>query len=146
MVRVRTPRLPGEDDDEDEGDDDDDDHLRQAPPAAPHHDSACRAQVLRRRGGARPGSGEAVAVEQGQGAVEVLSTPTHETPFVYFLRTPGPAELCAPGTPLTYRNVAVYRIGPGGKFDLDTWRGAGGISYTLSAEAGVLTSSRGEIY
>jgi cyanophycinase len=77
---------------------------------------------------------------------EVLSTPTHATPYVYFLRTPGPPEVCLPGTPLTYRNVAVYRIGPGGTFDLDTWRGTGGISYTLSAEEGVLTSSRGEIY
>jgi hypothetical protein len=40
----------------------------------------------------------------------------------------------------------VYRIGPGGRFDVDRWRGAGGIRYTLTAEAGVLSSSRGEIY
>ena len=38
------------------------------------------------------------------------------------------------------------RIGPGGTFDLDTWHGTGGISYTLSAEAGVLVSSNGSIY
>jgi cyanophycinase-like exopeptidase len=42
--------------------------------------------------------------------------------------------------------VAVYRIAPGGRFDLLKWKGSGGIAYTLSAEAGVLTSSRGEIY
>jgi hypothetical protein len=54
--------------------------------------------------------------------------------------------VCEPGTPLTYRDIAVYRIGPGGAFDLDTWHGTGGIAYTLSAEDGVLTSSRGEIY
>ena len=54
--------------------------------------------------------------------------------------------MCQPGTPLTYRNISVYRIGPGGSFDLDTWRGTGGIAYTLSVEAGTLTSSRGEIY
>ena len=47
---------------------------------------------------------------------------------------------------LTYSNIAVYRIGPGGTFDLDTWVGKGGIAYTLSAEARVLISSRGEIY
>jgi cyanophycinase len=88
----------------------------------------------------------ALHVDPASGTSEVLSTPTHTTPYVYFLRTPGPPEVCAPGTPLTYRNVAVYRIGPGGTFDLDKWRGTGGISYTLSAEAGVLTSSRGEIY
>ena len=88
----------------------------------------------------------ALHVNPADGTTEVLSTPTHTTPYVYFLRTPGPPEVCSPGTPLTYRNVAVYRIGPGGTFDLDTWKGTGGISYTLSAEAGVLTSSRGEIY
>jgi cyanophycinase-like exopeptidase len=88
----------------------------------------------------------ALHVDPTDGSADVFSTPDHETPFVYFLRTPGPPETCLPGTPLTYRNVAVYRIGPGGSFDLDRWRGNGGISYTLSASNGVLTSSRGEIY
>ena len=88
----------------------------------------------------------ALHVDPVTGSTEVLSTPDHPTPFVYFLTTPGPPEVCLPGTPLTYRNVAVYRIGPGGSFDLSRWRGTGGIRYTLSAEAGVLSSSRGEIY
>jgi cyanophycinase len=88
----------------------------------------------------------ALHVDPTDGTVEVLATPTHETPYAYFLSAPGPAEVCVPGTPLTYRNVPVYRIGPGGKFDLDTWKGAGGIAYTLTAEAGVLSSSRGSIY
>jgi cyanophycinase-like exopeptidase len=80
------------------------------------------------------------------GGVEVIAVPGHPTPYVYFLRTPGQPEVCQPGTPLTYRNVSVYRISPGGTFDLDTWTGTGGISYTLSAEAGVLVSSNGSIY
>jgi hypothetical protein len=42
--------------------------------------------------------------------------------------------------------MPVYRIGPGGRFDLSRWRGEGGVSYTLSVVDGVLTSSRGEIY
>jgi cyanophycinase len=88
----------------------------------------------------------ALHVDPSDGSAEVLSTPTHPTPFVYFLRTPGPPEVCEPQTPLTFRNVAVYRIGPGGRFDIPKWRGAGGIAYTLNAEAGVLTSSRGEVY
>jgi hypothetical protein len=54
--------------------------------------------------------------------------------------------VCEPGLPLTFRNVEVYRIGPGGGFDLDTWQGHGGVAYTLTAEAGVLTSSKGDIY
>ena len=77
---------------------------------------------------------------------QVISTKNHRTPFVYFVRTPGPPEVCAPKTPLTFRNLSVYRVGPGGTFDLDAWLGTGGLAYTLSAEAGVLISSRGEIY
>jgi len=85
-------------------------------------------------------------VDPSDGTSEVLSTPTHTTPYVYFLQTPGPPEVCQPATPLTYRNISVYRIGPGGRFDIPKWRGSGGIAYTLSAEAGVLVSSRGEVY
>jgi cyanophycinase len=88
----------------------------------------------------------ALHVDPVEGTAEVLATPTHPTPYVYFMSTPGPPEVCQPKTPLTYRNVAVYRIGPGGHFDLGRWRGTGGIAYTLTAEAGVLTSSRGEVY
>ena len=88
----------------------------------------------------------ALHVDPSDGSAEVFSTPTHPTPFVYFLRTPGPPEVCEPKTPLTFRNVAVYRIGPGGRFDIPKWRGVGGIAYTLGAEAGVLTSSRGDVY
>jgi len=88
----------------------------------------------------------ALLVDPETGGAEVISTQHHRTPFVYFLRTPGPPEVCAPKTPLTYRNLDVYRVGPGGTFDLDAWAGTGGLAYTLSAESGVLTSSRGEIY
>lgn len=85
-------------------------------------------------------------VDPATGLAEVFTTPDHPTPFVYFLRTPGQPEVCEPGTPLTYRNVSVYRIGPGGSFDLGLWQGSGGISYTVTAENGVLSSSRGDIY
>ena len=88
----------------------------------------------------------ALHVDPISGTAEVFTTPTHATPFVYFLTTPGPPEMCEPGIPLTYRNVAVYRIGPGNSFNLDRWRGNGGIAYTLTVEAGALSSSRGEIY
>ena len=88
----------------------------------------------------------ALHVDPTSGAAQVFTTPTHPTPFVYFLTTPGPPEICEPGIPLTYRNVAVYRIGPGNSFDLTRWRGTGGIAYTLTVEAGALSSSRGEIY
>jgi cyanophycinase len=68
--------------------------------------------------------------------------------FVYFLNPPGAPEVCAPKTPLTYRNVDVYRIDAKGGFDLPTWRGIGGTSYKLSAVSGVLSSTQvnGSIY
>ena len=88
----------------------------------------------------------ALHVDPADGSAEVFATPTHPTPYVYFLQTPGPPEVCAPKTPLTYRNISVYRIGPGGRFEIPRWNGTGGIAYTLSAEAGVLVSSRGDIY
>jgi cyanophycinase-like exopeptidase len=88
----------------------------------------------------------AVHVDPQQGKAEVFATPDHPTPYVYFLRTPGPPEVCQPGVPLTFLNVEVYRIDPSGWFDLKNWNGHDGIAYTLSAEAGVLTSSRGGIY
>ena len=88
----------------------------------------------------------ALHVNPADGTAEVLATATHPTPYVYFLRTNGPPEVCSPGTPLTYSNISVYRIGPGGTFDIDRWKGTQGIAYTLSATAGVLTSSNGSVY
>jgi cyanophycinase-like exopeptidase len=88
----------------------------------------------------------ALHVDPATGSAEVYATSKHPTPYVYFMSTPGPPEVCKPGVPLTFRNVAVYRIGPGGHFDLNRWQGQGGIEYTLSADAGVLSSSRTEIY
>lgn len=61
---------------------------------------------------------------------------------VYFLTAPGPAEVCQPRTPLTYRNVAVHRITVGDTFSLARWHGRGGVDYTVTAEAGVLTSTQ----
>lgn len=85
-------------------------------------------------------------VDPATGAARVFATQDHATPYVYFLRSTAPPDGCAPGAPLTLRDVAVYRIGPGGTFDLDEWQGEGGIAYFLSAEDGRLFSSRGEIY
>ena len=88
----------------------------------------------------------ALHVDPLTGIGEVYATTDHATPYVYFLSTAGPPERCEPGTPLTFAHIAVYRIGPGGRFDLDAWRGEGGIEYTLDVTDGVLTSSRGEVY
>jgi cyanophycinase len=67
---------------------------------------------------------------------------------VYFLRAPGAPQICQAGTPLTYQNIAVYRIDASGSFNLSTWKGRSGTSYTVSANAGVLSSTQtnGSIY
>ena len=88
----------------------------------------------------------AVHIDPKEGTAEVFATATHPTPYAYFMRPTQAPERCEPGKPLTFRDVDVYRIGPGGHFDLASWSGTGGISYRLSAEAGVLRSSREGAY
>jgi len=66
----------------------------------------------------------------------------------YFLQAPGPAEVVAEGTPLTYLNIGVYKLPQGGTFNFSTWTGTGGVAYTLNVNNGVLTSTQagGNIY
>jgi cyanophycinase len=67
---------------------------------------------------------------------------------VYFMQAPGAPQVCQTDTPLTYDNVAVYRIDSTGSFDLSRWAGRGGVTYTVSADAGVVSSTQpgGGIY
>jgi cyanophycinase len=60
----------------------------------------------------------------------------------YFMQAAGAPEVCAPKTPLTYTNIAVYKITTSGSFDLAIWTGTGGAAYTVSANAGVLSSTQ----
>lgn len=77
----------------------------------------------------------------GNGSVVGTST-------VYFMQAPGAPQVCQAGTPLTYQNIGVYRIKAGNTFSLSTWNGKGGTAYTVSANAGVLSSTQpnGSIY
>ena len=67
---------------------------------------------------------------------------------VYFLQAPGAPQVCQAGTPLTYQNITVYRIDSSGSFNLGKWSGRSGTAYTVSANAGVLSSTQagGGIY
>jgi cyanophycinase len=60
----------------------------------------------------------------------------------YFLQAPGLPEVCAPKTPLTYDNIAVQRINSSGTFDFNTWQATGATTYSVSADAGVLSSTQ----
>lgn len=66
----------------------------------------------------------------------------------YFLSVNEPPRVCQPGVPLTFHNISVYRVRSGGQFDLATWKGSGGDSYSLSVDAGVIhsTQKNGAIY
>jgi cyanophycinase-like exopeptidase len=77
----------------------------------------------------------------GNGTVVGLST-------VYFLQAPGRPQVCQSGTPLTYQNIGVQRINSSGTFNVSNWTGTGVTSYTVSATAGVLSSTQagGSIY
>jgi cyanophycinase len=88
----------------------------------------------------------AVHIDPRDGSAEIFATADHPTPYAYFLRTTRPPDRCEPGQPLSIRDVEVYRISPGGHFDLATWTGHGGIVYALRTECGVLRSSRGGAY
>jgi hypothetical protein len=77
---------------------------------------------------------------------EVFATADHPTPYAYFMKPSGPPAACEPGRPLATSPVSVYRLGPGGRFDLARWEGTGGIAYELQAKDGVLQSSRGNNY
>ena len=67
---------------------------------------------------------------------------------VYFMQAPGAPQVCSAKTPLTYDNISIYRIDANGTFDLSRWRGTNGVSYAVSADAGVLSSTQagGSIY
>jgi len=65
---------------------------------------------------------------------------------VYFLTSNGVPQVCVSGSPLTYTGIGVYKVSGAATFNLATWAGSGGTAYTVSANAGALSSSNGSIY
>ena len=59
----------------------------------------------------------------------------------YFLRSTQPPEICRRETPLTFRGIAVRSLHAGEHFDVKQWSSAGGTTYTLSVESGVIKST-----
>lgn len=70
------------------------------------------------------------------------------TGAAYFLQAPGPAQVLADRTPLTYLNIGVYKVPQGATFNLSTWTGTGGVAYTLNVNNGSVTSTQagGNLY
>jgi cyanophycinase len=88
----------------------------------------------------------AVLVDESGGAT-IVANSDHPTPYAYFIRGGAP-EVCQPNTPLTYRNLDVFRAQPGSRFDIPSWTGHRGTSYSLDVVNGVITSTQpgGSIY
>ncbi|MDZ7645531.1 MAG: cyanophycinase [Woeseiaceae bacterium] len=88
----------------------------------------------------------ALHIDPATGEARVFATAEHETPYVYMLRATTKPAVCAPDTPLTFRDIHVRRLGPGDRFDVGRWSGDDGITYRLHAENGKMTSSRHSMY
>jgi cyanophycinase len=64
----------------------------------------------------------------------------------YFFTSNGVPAVCVSGSPLTYTGLAVYKVSGAATFNLSSWSGSGGTAYTVSANAGAMSSSNGSIY
>jgi cyanophycinase len=85
----------------------------------------------------------AVLVEEGG-----LATIIGSGKGAYFLKPTHKPETCAESAPLTFRDVHIYRVPSGGRFDLKSWAGSGGVEYSLSVVHGKIesTQSGNQIY
>jgi cyanophycinase-like exopeptidase len=90
---------------------------------------------------------ETAVLVDASGDATIVANADHPTPYAYFIRGGAP-EICEPKTPLTYRNLAVFRAEPGSRFDIPSWSGHNGTSYSLDVVNGVITSTQpgGSIY
>ena len=60
----------------------------------------------------------------------------------YFLDVKSAPEVCRPNMPLTIHNISVYRAPAGAHFDLRSWTGDGGKSYSISVENGMIHTTQ----
>jgi cyanophycinase len=90
---------------------------------------------------------ETAVLVDGAGGATIVANRDHPTPYAYFI-SGGAPEICQPKTPLTYRNLTVFRAEPGSRFDIPSWSGANGTAYALDVVNGVITSTQpgGSIY
>jgi cyanophycinase-like exopeptidase len=90
---------------------------------------------------------ETAVLVDARGDATIVANADHATPYAYFIRG-GRPEVCQPKTPLTYRNLQVFRAQPGSRFDIPSWSGHNGTTYSLDVVKGVITSTQpgGSIY
>jgi cyanophycinase-like exopeptidase len=86
---------------------------------------------------------EATALLISNGQAEVVGS--SKSSNAYFIAAPRGPEYCFENAPLTYTDVAVRKVRPGGTFNLYDWS-AMPVSYFVSAVEGVLTSTGASFY
>jgi cyanophycinase len=59
----------------------------------------------------------------------------------YFYHPAHAPEVCKAGEPLTFTGIDVYKVPPGGTFELSRWEGGGGTSYVLNVEKGSVSTT-----
>lgn len=62
----------------------------------------------------------------------------------YFLRPTRKPGVCKKDQPLTFEKISVYRVPAGGHFNVVSWRGDGGVAYSLSVEKGKIESTQAD--
>ena len=60
----------------------------------------------------------------------------------YFIRPVQSPAVCKKGVPLTFVKISTYKAPTGSHFDLLSWTGQGGASYTLSVKDGTVSSTQ----
>jgi cyanophycinase len=60
----------------------------------------------------------------------------------YFISVNETPAVCRADTPLTFHNITVYKAPRNSAFDVKSWTGTGGASYTLSVEQGKVQSTQ----
>jgi cyanophycinase-like exopeptidase len=62
----------------------------------------------------------------------------------YFLKPTRAPGLCQKNFPLSFKDVSVYKAPSGAHFDLSSWTGSGGVSYSVSVNQGAIHSTQPE--
>jgi cyanophycinase len=74
------------------------------------------------------GDGKSTVVGPGKGA--------------YFLKPAQLPEVCKKNVPLTFLAISAYKAPTGSHFDLPSWKGEGGVGYTLNVKDGTVSSTQ----
>jgi cyanophycinase len=72
--------------------------------------------------------GKATVVGSGKGA--------------YFFQPTQPPEVCKKDVPLRFLAISAYKAPTGSHFDVSSWKGDGGVDYTLNVKDGVVSSTQ----